>query len=127
MATTHIKDDGDLLAVSATILSSAQLSEAVYVPKGKVIVGIIPPTSWDGGNITISSASTESGTYYEHYDSGDASTAAAALLINTPVANKIHGIAPSHQLGVLGYVKINSASTVSADREVTLILSNTTL
>ena len=127
MATTHIKDSTGFLTLSATILNSAQISEEVTIPSNYVVVGIIPPTSWDGGNITISSAHTTGGTFFEHYDSGDASTAAASLIINTPVANKIHGIAPSHMIGLMGYVKINSASTVSADREITLILQHTSL
>lgn len=127
MAITHIKDFSGGYILSATILSSAQISEEIAVPENHVVVGIIPPTSWDGGNITISSAHTSGGTFFEHYDSGDASTAAASLIINTPVANKVHGIAPSHMIGMLGFIKINSASTVSADREVILILQKTEL
>tara|TARA_Y100000310_G_C20298367_1_gene630527 strand:- start:244 stop:627 length:384 start_codon:yes stop_codon:yes gene_type:complete len=127
MTTTHIKDQGGLVILSATIANSAQVTEEIAVPAGYIVTRVITPASYDGGNISFSEAHTSGGTYFPVHDSGDASTASAVMIINTPAAEKSYVINPTVMVGQTGFLKLDTANTVSAEREITLLLQKTSL
>jgi hypothetical protein len=86
------------------------------------------PASFDGGNISFTECATSGGTFVDLYDCGDASTAAAKLIINTPgTAVRSFAINPTLLVGGIGFVKINTASAVGADRTLQVTLQRTTL
>lgn len=123
---TFIKSENDLHIVSVTIASGVSISESVKVQPKYSLVGVIAPTSWDGGNISFEHGHDNT-TFYPVYDSGDASTAAAEYIINTPVALQYHQIEPTKQIGAMGYLKVDCVSNVGADREVILVFNKNEL
>lgn len=127
MAIAFVKDNGDVLVQTVLIANGAQVSDEIAVPQGMCITRVQVPASFDGGNISFTECAVSGGTFVDLYDCGDASTAAAKLIINTPGASKSFAINPTLLIGGLGFAKIATASAVGADRTLQIVLQRTTL
>lgn len=122
------KHDTDNIIKTVTVASGASLSEELVVEPGYSLVRVIIPASYDGGNISFDEAYESGGTYYQLNDAGDASTASAELIINTPgTAARAFVINPTMQVGAMGYLKVDTASNVGADRDIILVFNKNTL
>ena len=127
MAVAFVKNNGDVIVQTVLIANGAAISDELEVPQGMCVTRVQVPASFDGGNISFTECAVSGGTFVDVYDCGDASTAAAKLIINTPGSSKAFAINPTMLVGGIGFVKIATASNVGADRTIQVTMQRTTL
>lgn len=109
-----------VLPEDVTIASGAALTAGINL-KGRVLAGIIMPSSWTTANLTLQACATEAGTYVDVY-----STAGTEYAI-TAAASRYLAIDITQTRG-LNFIKVRSGTTGTpvnqgADRTLTLMLA----
>lgn len=102
---------------SVTISSAGTVSGAITLG-GQMLVGLLIPSTWDGGNITIQGCDTLGGTYVDVYDStGTICTATVGGV------SRIVGLSGSMLQAVanIPFIKLKSASAVAANRTIVVL------
>lgn len=104
-------------ATSSVVIANGGTISGSYHLDGNLIFGLIIPTGWDGGNITIQGSDSESGTYYDVYDSN------GAIVTATVAADRLVSLVGNHLQAVanIPYIKLKSASSVGADRTIKIL------
>lgn len=103
-------------SVSVTILNGATTSEGI-VMNGYMLGGLIIPTIWDGGNITIQVSDSLAGTYVDAYDSQG-----NIVTLTVSGGSRYIGITGTFLQAIASapFIKLKSASSVAADRVITV-------
>lgn len=101
---------------TATIATSGTVSDAITL-LGNNLVGLIMPSTWDGGNITIQACDTSGGTYVDVYDSN------GNIATITGGASRMIGLTGSIMQAVANapYIKLKCATAVAASRSIVVL------
>jgi hypothetical protein len=103
---------------SVTISNGGTISGEVNKADNNLF-GFVIPSTWDGGNITIQGCEVSGGTFLDVYDS-------YGNLITVTVAGSSRIIALTNNhlqaIAAIPYIKLKSASSVSADRIIKIIV-----
>lgn len=108
-----------ILSDTITIADGQTVSSAFKIPVGYEVVGFIFPSTFTTYDITFQ-GSLDNSTFYEIKDSGDATTASAAYLINDAVASKMHPV-DSRVFACSVYGKLVSATAQAGGDTITVI------
>lgn len=104
-------------STSVTIATSGTISGAITL-NGNNLVGLLIPSTWDGGNITIMGCDTVGGTYVDIYDSnGNIAT------VTVGGVSRIVGLTGSIMQAVANvpFIQLKSASAVAATRSIVVL------
>ena len=85
---------------------------------GNDLVGLLIPSAWDGGNITIQGCDTQTGTFVDVYDS-----IGNIVTLTVGGSSRIVGITGSFLQAIanIPFIKLKTALTVGADRTVIVL------
>lgn len=102
---------------TVTIATSGTTSGAIAL-NGNNLVGLLIPSTWDGGNITIQGCDTVSGTYVDVYDSNG-----SIATVTVGGASRIVGLTGSFMQAVanIPFIKLKTASAVAATRTIVIL------
>lgn len=105
-------------STNSVTVSSGQTTSGGITLGGQMVVGLLIPSTWDGGNITVQGSDTLNGTYVDVYDSsGNICTATVGG------ASRIVGLSGSLLQAVsnLPFIKIKTANAVGANRTIVIL------
>lgn len=115
--TNNVKTTSSNTSTSATISSGQTVSGAITI-SGQSLVGLLIPSTWDGGNITIQGCDTVGGTYVDVYDSGG-----TIATVTVGGASRIVGLSGSilQSVANVPFLKLKAASVVGANRTIVVL------
>lgn len=116
-STGEVKTTQQQLTTSVTIANGATVSGAIALG-GTTLVGLLIPSTWDGGNITIQGCDTSGGTYVDVYDSNGnivTATVGGASRIVSLTGNMLQAVAN------IPHIKLKAASAVGASRTIVVL------
>lgn len=104
-------------STSVSIATSGTTSGAITLA-GQTLCGLIMPSTWDGGNITIMGCDTSGGTYVDVYDSYG-----SIVTLTVAGGSRLVGLSGSHLQAVANapYIKLKAASAVAASRTIVVL------
>lgn len=106
------------LQQSFTILNGTNISTSYIDLGGKVLVALNIPSGYTAGNITFQSCDTANGTYQDVYDANG-----NLVTLNVSSGGRIVCLTGTalQAIASLQYIKIKTASNVTADRTIVAI------
>ena len=104
-------------STQVTIASGQSLSDAIDV-RDKVLTGILIPTGYAEGNMTIQASDTESGTYVDLYDSN-----ATQIMIGVGGDNRMVAVVgyAMQAIASMSFIKLKTANNAAAARTITVL------
>lgn len=102
---------------SVTVANGATTSGEYYL-NGNMLVGLLIPSTWDGGNITVQGSDVSGGTYVDIYDS-----VGSIVTVTVGGASRIVSLTgnPLQAVANVPYIKLKTASAVGADRTIKIL------
>ena len=103
---------------STATISNGGTTSNVITLTSQILVGLVIPSTYDGGNITLQGCATSNGTFVDIYDSnGNICT------ITIGGANRIVSLTSIFLQSVANvpYLKLKASNTVAADRNITIL------
>lgn len=102
---------------SVTVANGATTSGEYYL-NGNMLVGLLIPSTWDGGNITVQGSDVSGGTFVDIYDS-----VGSIVTVTVGGASRIVSLTgnPLQAVANVPYIKLKTASAVGADRTIKIL------
>lgn len=105
-------------ATASVTVSNGGTTSGEYYLNGNMLVGLLIPSTWDGGNITIQGSDVSGGTFVDIYDS-----VGSIVTVTVGGGSRIVSLTgnPLQAVANVPYIKLKTASAVSADRTIKIL------